>query len=215
MKRFNIATYVLVAIFVFVFIPFGIAFLVSFNFINTDTSNEWIGFWGGYLGSILGGAITLFVLFKTLKDGERLQKREEKLAYCDRIADIVADYYQEIPIVLIKINKYYNRVEHGIDNINTLDELTEALNVIQKNEFVLTVQLYSKIKDKDYKNINEIISIVKNVTNLLAPICDRLRKQELDTIDRNDLQTILKNIEAENYRLFNETILFLTNNKEL
>lgn len=65
----------LVAVVTLVLIPLCVAFLLSFQFIVTDTSNEWIGFWGGYLGSFIGGIITLYVLFKTLEDNKQNLER--------------------------------------------------------------------------------------------------------------------------------------------
>ena len=215
MRKFNIATYILIAILIFVFIPLGVAFLLSFNFINTDTTNEWIGFWGGYLGSIFGGAITLYVLFKTLKDGKRLQKRDEKLDYCNRIVEMIASYFHEISLSLIKLNKYYNRVALDIDNLKTLDEVTESIYTIKKYAFVLTAHLDSKIKDKDYKNINEIKIVVENILGLIVPINDSINNNNLNAINQDYFLRILKNIETENNKLIKETTLFLTYNKEM
>ena len=60
---------------VLLIIPLGIAFLLRFEFIITDTSSGWIGFWGSYLGGIVGGLITLYVMFRTLKENRELEDR--------------------------------------------------------------------------------------------------------------------------------------------
>ena len=38
-------------------------------------NNDWAGFWGGYLGAIVGGVITLYVMFKSFQDSRENQER--------------------------------------------------------------------------------------------------------------------------------------------
>lgn len=66
--------------------PIIIAILVSLPILPKLTNNnDWIGFWGGYLGSILGGMITLFVLKITIDDNNKLRKRDEKISYYNHL----------------------------------------------------------------------------------------------------------------------------------
>ena len=88
------AKYLLALIFILVLIPLGVAFMLSFRFIITDTTNEWIGFWGGYLGAILGGMITLYVLWKTIKEEKEISIRQEKIVYFDNIIHVWAKIVQ-------------------------------------------------------------------------------------------------------------------------
>ena len=215
MKRFNIATYILIAILVFVIIPLGIAFLVSFNFINTDTSNEWIGFWGGYLGSIIGGVITLYVLFRTLIDGKRLQKREEKLVYCDRIVDAAAEYNSHLSIFLLKITKYYFYIEKSDRKMEMFEEVSGVIYAIEKSAFILNVQLCSKEEDKEYNNIAEIKSVIDDISNLLACITVPLKENKLQTIEKEDFNERCKKLQMKKNKLFAKTISFLAVNKKM
>ncbi len=96
----------LVAVFILIFVP-SVVYALSVPALVPNGGNDWSGFWGGYLGSIIGGVITLFVLFKTLSDGKRLQKREEKLVYCDQIIDVVAEYNNKLSSFLVKIVEFY------------------------------------------------------------------------------------------------------------
>lgn len=105
MKKYwkEIAITIMVAI---IIVPLIIAFLLSFRLICTDTTNEWIGFWGGYLGSILGGIITLYVLFQTLKNNEDIQKRDEKISYCNYVIEKIAELNEALSLFLLHMNKY-------------------------------------------------------------------------------------------------------------
>lgn len=79
-----------------VIIPLIIACLFNIPLIKTATQNEWIGFWGGYLGALFGGFITLYVMRKTnevsrehlelsLDNEKQLEKRKEKLDFCNYV----------------------------------------------------------------------------------------------------------------------------------
>lgn len=79
--------------------PIIIAIFVSLPILPKLTnSNDWIGFWGGYVGSIFGGIITLIVLQKTLKSNEETLNRtlsaekdkenyNRKLAFFDNVCE--------------------------------------------------------------------------------------------------------------------------------
>ena len=65
------------AVALFIIIPAITAIIVSVSlFPCLETSNDWIGFLGSYLGSILGGIITLLVMQKTLVSSKELQRRD-------------------------------------------------------------------------------------------------------------------------------------------
>lgn len=211
MKKYNIATYVLIVILIFVFIPLGIAFLVSFNFINTDTSNEWIGFWGGYLGSIIGGIITLYVLFKTLIDGRRLQKREERLAYCDQIVEALAEFNQEVSLLIVRVMKLHINISNN--QKNGFEELLGTVYAVEKSEFVLTVKLRSNEADKDYEGIEEINNIIKRIISLLESITNPLITEINPDVNEGLFDEVSKKVRTEQEKLSEETIHFLIANK--
>lgn len=57
-----------------------------------ETSNDWIGFWGSYAGSVVGGIITLLVMKKTLESNRQNQERDEKRQLCMYIVKLVSDF---------------------------------------------------------------------------------------------------------------------------
>lgn len=74
---------------------------------NLETSNDWIGFFGSYMGAILGGFITLIVMEKTIESGnqnlkvsieenKKIELRREKREFCNDITTLIADYCSKI-----------------------------------------------------------------------------------------------------------------------
>ena len=61
--------------------------------ISTDSGNvtqagsAWIGFWGSYIGAVLGGIVTLLVMVFTLSSNHKEKRREESIALCENILE--------------------------------------------------------------------------------------------------------------------------------
>lgn len=69
---------VLSSVIVLIVFPLIVTFGLSFRIIDTDTSNEWIGFWGGYLGGIISSIATIGGVYLTLLDDRKKRKKEEE-----------------------------------------------------------------------------------------------------------------------------------------
>lgn len=212
MKKFNTSTYILIAVLVFIFIPLCIAFLVSFNFINTDTSNEWIGFWGGYLGGILGGVITLYVLFKTLGDNKRMQNREEKMIFCDKLTEDVADFHKNLSLLLVEATMFRAELRSG--HSNRIEELLRSTYTVERNLFILNVKLSSKKDNRQYQQIIEVMGMVSNVSIIIRELTTYLRGGKFGDIGAEQFNDILNRIEEEEGNLFQGTIKFLVANEQ-
>lgn len=55
---------------------------------NVVVDNDWIGFWGSYMGSVLGGIITLYVLWNTIRSSEQARQRDEKIQFFDKVVEL-------------------------------------------------------------------------------------------------------------------------------
>lgn len=86
-----------------------------------ETSNDWIGFFGSYIGAILGAIITLTVMYKTIKEGEknlkvniyenqRIQNQNKAIEFCDKVTDLIGEYCSDISVYYYECIKieYYN-----------------------------------------------------------------------------------------------------------
>ncbi|MDY2882855.1 MAG: hypothetical protein SOT71_09415 [Romboutsia timonensis] len=86
-----------------------------------ETSNDWIGFFGSYMGAILGAIITLIVMYKSIKAGEenlkeniyenqRIQNQNKAIEFCDKVTDLIGEYCSDISVYYYECIKveYYN-----------------------------------------------------------------------------------------------------------
>lgn len=140
-----------------IIIPLIIAYFLSFRLIITDTTNEWIGFWGGYLGALFGGLITLYVMHKTnelsrehfeltLENEKRLENRKEKVDFCNLVIEKMASVTANVE------ESAYKACEcKGTDKIT--DELriySKQLRVTRSIVFELYMHFEIMKEQKDY-----------------------------------------------------------------
>ena len=53
--------------------PIIVGTVVSMDILNNWTnSNDWIGFWGGYLGSVMGAGVAAWGIIKTIRENRKL-----------------------------------------------------------------------------------------------------------------------------------------------
>ncbi len=104
-------------------IPLLIGLLVSTPaFFNIVITNDWIGFWGGYSGSIIGGIITLIVMKSTLSSSFLLQEREKRHILCNHVAHLVSNFCIEMLAYRSKWNYLFKVAEGGpIDQERKID----------------------------------------------------------------------------------------------
>ena len=171
---------------------------MSFRLINTDTTNEWIGFWGGYLGSILGGVITLYVMWKTLQTEKSNKEREERINYFNNIIHLWAELSEAINEVKTYIDRCIgetkseeksNNIEkvcvgeaHTIrvlvelrttlitrKNVYQLQELLEDLEQIEKL-FDVTIDMYVKESKYGFKPTPSRDKLQESADNLVDKV---------------------------------------------
>ncbi|MDE6968241.1 MAG: hypothetical protein K2P69_00480 [Eubacterium sp.] len=145
----------LCTIIILIMVPLGIAFMLRFKFILTDSSSGWIGFWGSYLGAIFGRLITLFVLFKTLKENHKSQKKEHKINFCNELCSLSGKICGAINLEQIYILKYVNEKSGASkdDVYNALLAKNKANELLQ----ICTTQLIAKIHDTDYTGVKRLM----------------------------------------------------------
>lgn len=152
----------------FVLIPLIIAWLLSFRLINTDTTNEWIGFWGGYLGSIMGGAITLYVMWKTLQTEKNNREREERINYFNNIIHLWAELSEAINEVKTYIDRCIGETGSG-DKNNTIEKVcmgeAHAIRVLVELKTTL-------ITRKNIYQIQELLEVLEQIEKLFDVTMD-------------------------------------------
>ena len=145
-----------------ILVPLGIAFILSFRFIETDTTNEWIGFWGGYLGAIIGGIITLAVMQKTLKSEHDNRNREEKIVYFNQITNLISKLVQATH----ELDLYMARRRYEKEN-----DITE--NIFKENAILTSIitelQIMLETRSGVYE-VKDILTMLKNFENKTTEI---------------------------------------------
>ena len=71
MRKWLINICAIIGIFsiIFIIIPIITGIVISVDGPKwLETNNEWIGYWGGYAGAIIGGLVTLYVMRETNKE---------------------------------------------------------------------------------------------------------------------------------------------------
>lgn len=137
---------------VFIIIPIAMGLIISIDGpVWLETENEWIGFWGGYAGAILGGLITLFVMWRTIKSSEEILKIDKKQNFVDELLAGFIEYH----VVLMDSVGKMSRNELIGDDI--------ARNLSIKSE-ILGTMLESKKNNPNYYHCNEMLECLNCVT---------------------------------------------------
>lgn len=94
MKQY-LKTSTVVGLIILVLLPLAVTVLTSVitsPISNFETSNDWIGFFGSYIGTILGGIITLIVMKGTINSNRDIENENRKNEFCNNLSDLISDY---------------------------------------------------------------------------------------------------------------------------
>lgn len=150
---------------ILVVVPFMI-YLLSAIPIFPSGGNDWAGFWGGYAGAIIGGIITLFVLFKTLDDNKKLQERDERIYFLDNLGDLVADYITSLQDFNKKLTDY---IDCNASNDNERKEKLTSAEISYIKAKSLGRRIFTKLRThakKELKDENEYIESLKKINTI-------------------------------------------------
>ena len=131
---------VLVAI---VISPILIAVFVSLPILDgLSASNDWIGFWGGYIGAILGGIITLYVLLETIRDNKEQQRRNERISFYNRLLEktVKIDFFFFIVLEMAR-RRDFDGYMYAIMDYNSL---------------LLEIQMMLEIEKEKHEGIDKV-----------------------------------------------------------
>lgn len=130
-----------------IILPFLVAKVVStptpFEWMVVK-DNEWIGFYGGYIGSI----ITLIVMWSTNNATKKIQIRNEVNSFCDSIATIVSNYCQKTRSYRSDYKTYL------IKNEDYRDICQRRIEILQKQGDILNDNsIQNPLKNKDFEDL--------------------------------------------------------------
>lgn len=194
---------------------------------NLETSNDWIGFFGSYIGSLLGGIITLIVMYNTIKSGEQnLNKSiEENIKlhndskcneFCNQIVDLIGQYCSDISMYFYKCiaaESYDLNVRHtremyrnGEINESQYNSMMDNLNNNRPHaDRSKSVEIYFKlgILLKDIDNSKDILDTLERLHDTYIYISQYNQGGEANfnsDIDKlvNQTRTFINNYKSNN-----------------
>lgn len=183
--------FISIIIIIILVIPVGVGIGVSLPiFMNIENSNDWIGFWGGYLGAIIGGIVTLYVLWRTVNDNENARKNDERLHFFEKIIELFSKYSASCGnvcalatrLITIPSNELYK---------NFLLQINELAGISTEIEILLMS------RGKIY-NCNEFICKLSEVDNEINEFCNKFEyefsKNQFDKNAADDLDKEMNQI---------------------
>ena len=157
-------------------IPILLQYIVFANSIISNTSNDgWASFFGSYIGSILGGGMTLVAVLISIQESkriqyenEKLQKRKERIEFCDKVVELVGRYCADI-------SKYFYDCKLNTGNANRivsvecfftlkikLENIDAAKNLVKELAYVHNKVM--QYKTMDGGAMDELIDKLRRVT---------------------------------------------------
>ncbi|MEY8356808.1 hypothetical protein AALB39_26140 [Lachnospiraceae bacterium 54-53] len=199
-------------IIILVVVPLIIYLLSTLTVLPPGLNNDWAGFWGGYLGAIIGGLSTLIVFKYTVSYNNGVYDKDKRFETSKTIIKLSSTYNFQIANV-IKVSNSYVRSFSEEDDM----ELLHACNLVgnASQELSLSMLIYEKqypqLKGifqeyneihQDYKEFiqyidqNKVDIFADSQENQakLASFCDEKSKEILDKLNifSNVISEVLK-----------------------
>lgn len=161
----------------FIGIPFLAYILSEAKVLPVCGNNDWAGFWGSYFGTIIGGGITLSVMYATVKDNQKnLDKtlkfekekvrREEKRIFNNELLEQVAKY-----------QTYLLDIYRSITSRDIRSDFYERLKESTILSKIIVIKLDAIQKDAEYLYAKELEESVVQTTESFNKLVDMLNKE--------------------------------------
>lgn len=197
--------------FLIVILPLLIGIGVSLPILeNIVVDNDWIGFWGTYLGSFSGGIITLYVLWRTINSNEQARKRDDAIKFFDKMIKLFAEFHESVGLMSMKLISFIN-----LQEIDAYHMYLRQISDVAKIHYEITTLLECWQKVYDYQKLQEHLkNVIKEINFFTDEVeiefcigLSDLRKtelaksaevimNELDEIKEELTKCIEKNLEA-------------------
>lgn len=169
------AVYVTGFIIILISIPILINLLMISDFgFKVAKDNVWIGFYGGYIGSILSGLLTLGGVYLTLRN----QKNQEiKNNYPKVIVSIddIENFLSEVSIIELSYRKSYFE-----SCLNHCDSLLKDRKIY--------LEVASKINGDVYKSIKNILNSLKLIASNRLFLNSKIDELSQEVVDYDSLK---------------------------
>ena len=135
---------------------------------NTDT---WLGFWSAYSGSVIGSMITLFVLYKTLRQNQENHKKQidfqieviKHRGNQDWLSSLKIEILDNLAILNFeKIESLVSLIKIQSSNIDLIEKISAHEEKIKRAKTTFDILYYNRFRHK------EQIRYKENLENLVS-----------------------------------------------
>lgn len=169
MLKSNRKALIILAI-LFVGAPILSGLLVSFPFVNwLQTDNDWIGFWGSYIGGSIGAIIGDFVAYKVAQYGFNEQKvldrenhiTELKVEKISKFVSCILALQQRLTLHKSYINTAYNAIKSLYKKQKKLSKIKFDLNIFDISYVLHTIR---NNREDIYNQLEALFELCKEET---------------------------------------------------
>lgn len=181
MKISKVIKYIFLTVLIIFIVPIIINIIISMVpiiFVENITSNNWLTFWGNYLGGVVGGSFIFIVLRVTIKNESNLLKYKMELQY--------RPYLQ-----LIK-NNHVNKSSIGIGDIKIIEIFLRGNKYEVEAPNVTSVSL-NKTRNETIVSIEHIRGDIARINNLKLIVNGRIINEcyKLDLVMKENTKYLI------------------------
>lgn len=195
--------WLLIGALVIIILPIFINFIVKINCFSEIVSGQmedWILFFGSYLGGIITASISFVILFLTIKHNKNLKKIDNKVEEFNKLREELAyritllDFMKIGNIALLnknncnceaeilKLNEYHFELTRSFNAFNLIYEHRDEVYIVDFNYKYnkcinklhdIINEMTEAISNKDYHKINNIIKSFNDIQkDYVKPVYD-------------------------------------------
>lgn len=183
-------------IFAIIFVVILFAFIVSPIVLCVLKVNEsWIGFWGGYLGAIFSGIITLWVMYCTMKEEKKIAKENNRRENNKYLLEKLADYVSSVENLARRWNIYFSYVLLGKELEEYYTKALQSLQELNKNGMIVGAYLRALWMEDDYEVAEPLFFCVEDITKTLSKYKDCIQTRDFSLFNKQEFDKDLEYIE--------------------
>jgi hypothetical protein len=218
--KLNIKKLIIAGVIMVIIIPSATYALSTIPVLPMGGNNDWAGFWGGYLGAIVGGVITLYVMFKSFQDSRENQERvleierlkeikKEKIQFCNYIVEQFAILKENTNWLIAETVEYTKTGDLEIRN-----RARESNRKEMRIESIISIQLSIREKDSNYFGIGELRNSIGLLMHMLYHIskCSEIEPNMLHKINHDKINELKKSIFKDMEDIERKIIVFIEKN---
>ncbi|MFJ7891313.1 hypothetical protein ACIQYL_25110 [Lysinibacillus xylanilyticus] len=196
-----------IGIFLLLFIPVIIAVCMYIPLFSLSKGNVdgWLGFWGSFLGGILGAIGVIFTTYfiiknnnKNVEDAAKMQDNRER----DRhLSVFMLNKNEEAIFALNELNFKVAELLKCFIDITKQSQQIEKISIAESDKLHIANEKYNLLKDKEHSLRLEIMNKVNNLKSKTTYFDNILKKVlEFEGIMNAEKNEILNGIESKNYK---------------